>query len=250
MRLFGPIGHVDEAVARDGDVVRQAELLRGRRVGVVGTERRVVRFVAVGAPHPLERERRGVEHDDAAVAVAVGHVDLVRHGIDREVGRLAQVPRVGAAAVRPRLAELLQELALARELQEMGVVLAAAGEPHVVLGIHEDAVLGLRPVVALARTAPRTDQRPDLVELENRRRRDAAVGLGRRVVGPREPFVRRQRPRPLHDVEVILAIDRHARRSGRWPSFPSSAWETWGRTRRSAPAPSVRQRHRETRSSR
>jgi hypothetical protein len=91
--------------------VRQAELLRGGASGC-RAERRVVRLVAVGAPHPLERERVGVEHDHAAVAVAIGHVDLVRHRIDRQVRRLAQVARIGAAAVRARLAELLQELSL------------------------------------------------------------------------------------------------------------------------------------------
>ena len=85
--------------------------------------------------------------------------------------------------------------------------------------IDEDAVLDLRPVVAGARAAPRMHERARLVELEDRRRRNAAVGLRRRVAGAREPLVVPQRARPLHDVNVILPVDGHAADRADGPVF-------------------------------
>ena len=58
------------------------------------------------------------------------------------------------------MADLHQELALARELQDLRVLLAAAAQPHVVLVVDVDAVLELRPLVARARSAPRDSSVP------------------------------------------------------------------------------------------
>ena len=52
------------------------------------------------------------------------------------------------------LADLLQELAVGRELQDLVVVLAVAGEPDVAILVDVDAVLGARPVVAGTGPAP------------------------------------------------------------------------------------------------
>ena len=61
---------------------RIAELLRDRRVGIVITEVGVVGLVAVGAPVALVLAGVGVEDDDAAIAVAVGHVHFIGLRID------------------------------------------------------------------------------------------------------------------------------------------------------------------------
>src|SRR6185503_9248144 len=53
------------------------ELLRGRRLGVVGRLLVIVRRVAVSAPVPLVGASGGIKHDDAAIAVAVGNEDFV-----------------------------------------------------------------------------------------------------------------------------------------------------------------------------
>ena len=134
--------------------MRQAELLRHRRVRVERTWIGIVRAIAVRAPHPLERERVAVEHDDAAVTVAVGHEDLVVGRVHGEIGRPAHVGGVGAALAHAGLAELLEELPLLRELQDLMILGAVARQPDDVLVVHEYAVLGLRPVVPGRRTTP------------------------------------------------------------------------------------------------
>ncbi len=141
------------------------------------------------------------------VAVAIGDVHLVGGRIDHEIRGAAHVLRVGAAAAHARLAELLDEFSFPREFQQLRVFGAAAGQPHDVLLIHEHAVLGLRPVVPGPGASPRANQRTALVELEHRRRRHTAIGLGRVVIRAGEALVRQQARGPLHDVEVILPID-------------------------------------------
>ena len=79
------------------------------------------RLVAEGTPHALELAGVGIEHDDAVIAVAVGHEQLVG---------LRQHPRIGgrctlAVSALPLLwlllADLQDELAVLRELQELVV---------------------------------------------------------------------------------------------------------------------------------
>jgi len=153
----------------------------------------------------------------AAIAITVGDVDLVRHRVDGEVGRLAEILRVGAAASRPGFAELRQKLSFAREFEQVRVVLAVTAHPHLILAIDEQPVLDLRPVVALAGSAPRVNQRAGLIELENGRRRNAAVGFRRRVARPCESLVATQRAGALRDVDMVLSIDGHAADSADGP---------------------------------
>ena len=68
------------------------------------------------------------DHDDAAVSVAVGDVELIGWGIYGQVGRTAEVVRVRAAAAPAAMAELRQELALRVELEDLVILLAA--NPH------------------------------------------------------------------------------------------------------------------------
>src|SRR5207244_13467273 len=102
-------------------------------------------------PMTLVAARGGVEDDDAVVGVAVGDVELVRRWIDAGVGGPAQVVRVRIVSTGARLADLQEEAPRASELEDMAVLAAVAGEPHVVLMVDEDAVLAGRPVVADAR---------------------------------------------------------------------------------------------------
>jgi hypothetical protein len=60
----------------------------------------------------------------------------------------AQVLRVVAALAFALMADLQQELALPRELQDVRVLVAARAQPDVVLVVDVDAVLELRPFVA------------------------------------------------------------------------------------------------------
>ena len=109
----------------------------------------------------------------------------------------AEIVRVVAAAALALMPDLHQELAVARELQDLRVLVAAAAEPDVVLIVHVDAVLELRPLVAGARAAPRRDERAVGVEFEHRRR----------GAPDRSRLVRLQRRRAMGDPDVVARID-------------------------------------------
>src|SRR5688572_12711246 len=114
----------------------------------------------------LVSARLGVEHDDAAVAIAVGDVDLASRDVDAQVGRAAEIRRIVAAARLPAAADLQQKLSVERELQYLRIVVAVAREPDGVGCVDEDAVLARRPLVARARTAPRAHEIARLIEHE------------------------------------------------------------------------------------
>ena len=85
------VADVEQAILGETHAVnRVGELLRRRGGGVVGRRLVVARLLAVGAPVALVGPGLRIEHRDAAIAVAVGHVDLLGGGIDRDVGRLAE----------------------------------------------------------------------------------------------------------------------------------------------------------------
>jgi hypothetical protein len=103
---------------------------------------------------PLVGERGRVEHDDAAIAVAVGDIDFVRRLVDRGLGRLAELRRVVAAEARRDLADLGDELAVEREFQDGVVVVGIAADPDEAALVDLDAVLAADPFLAFARAAP------------------------------------------------------------------------------------------------
>jgi hypothetical protein len=129
---------------------------------------------------PLVGARARVEDDDAVIAIAVGDEELVGGGIEAHVGGATEICGISVTLARARLADLHEEAPVARELEDLGVLLAVAGEPDVPLGVHVDAVLVGRPVIARARPAPGLEEIPLGVELHHRRRGRAA-GIARRI---------------------------------------------------------------------
>src|SRR5437879_13289390 len=107
------------------------------------------------------------------------------------------------------MAELRQELALCRELEDLGVLVAVSRQPDVVFGIDKDAVLGGRPLVALARAAAGCEQLAVLLELEHGRCRAAAIRPGRRHGRATETLVLLQLSRPLQHPDAPVAVDGH-----------------------------------------
>src|SRR5438445_8622944 len=150
------------------------ELLRGRSIGIVGRLLVITGRLAVGTPVPLVGAGRRIEHDDAAIAVAVGNEDFVGVLVDRGLGGLAELRGVTGALARRDLADLHHELAVGGEFQDRVVVVGIAADPHETFLIHFDAVLAADPLVAFAGTAPGAQQIAVGVELEHRRRRHAA----------------------------------------------------------------------------
>ena len=121
--IVGAIADVQQAVVRERDAVhRSAELLGWRIARVVWRKFRVVGLVAVCAPVPLVFACVRIEDDHPAVAVAVGHIQFVGLRVDQRLRRQPQIVRIVAALALIRLADLHQELAGLRELQEHAVV--------------------------------------------------------------------------------------------------------------------------------
>ena len=218
---------------------RVAELLRWRIVGIVPAHIGVVGFVAVGAPMAFVLAGIRIEYDDAMVAVAIGHVHFVGFLIDERFGGQSEVVDVIAAFALPGFADLHQKFAVLGELQNHGIVevalnagdlafvedlrstpaapggarrraAAVAADPHVAFVIHRDAVVRLRPVVALARSAPVSDQVAFFIEFENRRGRRAALCRGR--IGGGVLFARFERAAAMDDPDMVIGIHRYADR--------------------------------------
>ncbi len=232
MPIVHAIADVDEAVARQlGAVHRAAELLRGRRVGIVGPRVGIVGPVAVGAPVALHRAAARIDDHDALVQVAVGEIRLVCVGVDRDLGDTSEAGAVVAVgnpghdaagslrrtAARAGAAELTQEHAGAREREHVRVAVTAAAEPHRARAIDGNAMVRLGPVEAVAGTAPRIQHAPGGVELEHRRRRQAA--LGDRRVTLEAALIGAERLRPVHDPHVILLVHGHADHGSEHPAI-------------------------------
>src|SRR4051812_24680900 len=114
------------------------------------------RGLAECAPHALELAGVGIENDDAMVAVAVGDEKLVRTCIDPRIGGPMHVGRVVVAFALIAAADLEQEFAVERELEErivgnrlqsgiaaFGTVVAANPDMLVMIDVY--AMLALRP---------------------------------------------------------------------------------------------------------
>src|ERR1700674_4841198 len=70
---------------------RIGELLRERSIGLVGWHLVVAGFFAIRPPMPPIGARLGVEHNDAAIRVAVGDIEFVRLLVESDIGRPASL---------------------------------------------------------------------------------------------------------------------------------------------------------------
>src|SRR5262249_8356575 len=122
---------------------------------------------------------------------------------------LVERPHVVAAGAGIGEAELLDELAFARELQDLTVVAAVAADEQVALAVGCDAVVALWPLEALARTAPRLHEVAFRIELEHRRRGHAALRL-RRIRGGINLLRLERAGAAMNDVDVIVLVDADA----------------------------------------
>ena len=121
---------------------RIAELLGQRRVGIVWPQIRVVRLVAIRAPETFDRAGVHIDHGDALVAVTIGDVGLTGLGVEGDFRHAPEMRRVVTGHGLLRLAILLQELAVVRELENVRVSDTVAADPDVVLVVDGNAVIG------------------------------------------------------------------------------------------------------------
>ena len=142
------VAHHDEPVVGDGDAMhRIGELLRGRAFRIP-RDLLVARRLAVGAPVPLVGAGRGVEHDHALVAVTVGDEQLVGLAVDHHVGRTAEMLGVVRPGRRAGLADPHDELAVARELEDVPAGRDVVADPDEIVVVDVDAVAVVAPLVA------------------------------------------------------------------------------------------------------
>src|SRR5437867_3469701 len=204
----GPLGQVLAVGAEDLDAVVLAVADEDAAVGGDGDavgEEELARPLTGHAPRPLELAR-GREEVDAAVAVAVGHVELTLRP-DREIRRPVERPaglrdRRGALAVVAGVrglvhgAERQQELALRRELPHGVVAVVRAVEEPVradgdAVGAQGELPLAPRaqevalPVVDDDRMIAAADQ-VDAILAVDRDARDITMGIAARKLLP--PF--------------------------------------------------------------
>jgi hypothetical protein len=168
------VGDVDEAVVGDANRVHDTELVGARafRDALQARRRTLVavdRLIAERAPHAFERTRVGVEYRDAMVAVSIGYEELVGLPVNPDVRRLVQVTRVGVAFALRGAADLQQEPAVGRELEQLIVAdrlqagqparrAVVSADPDAAAVIDVNAVLAFGPFEALAGSAPRAQE--------------------------------------------------------------------------------------------
>src|SRR5262249_54533619 len=148
----------------------------------------------------------GIDHRNALVEIAVGDIGLVGRGIDPDLGDAAEVLEVVAALVAAEVADLHQELAVIGELEDVGILLTIAADPHIALVVDMDAVVRLRPLVTLARSAPGPQQRAVGVVDEDRRGGAAALG-NRRVELGAALVVVQAAGAAMNDPDVVELVD-------------------------------------------
>jgi hypothetical protein len=204
--VVAAIADIDLAVPGHPDAVHGVrELLRQLLIALVDRHLHVCGRLAIGAPMALVGAGRRVEHDHAVIAVTVGDIELVGCRVDDHVSRAAETGGVVAAGQLACAADLLRELAVARELQDLAVlVLGVAADPDEIVVVDEDPVLVGGPLITLTGTAPGLDDLSFLIELDDRRCRDAAPDTRRcsaalLTVG--------QRAGAMEDPDVILRVD-------------------------------------------
>ncbi len=122
-------------------------------------------------------------------------------------GRPSWVCGIGAAG-RAGMADLLEELSVRGEFEDLVVGIVVAGEPDIAVVVDENAVLVLRPFIALARPAPVAQQIALDVEFQYRRRGLAAAARRRRL--HRLLLVVEQGARTMDDPDMIVLVDRDA----------------------------------------
>ena len=153
-----------------------------------------------------------VDHGDALVAVAVAHERLVGALVERDLRHAPEVLEIRAVHLLLRRADLHQELAVVRELEDVRIADAVSADPHVVLVVDRDAVVRVGPHVSVARSAPRLHEIARGIELENRWRGPTAFTDGRIGVGADFGALVQRGVAAMDDEDVVLRI--HANTDG------------------------------------
>ena len=104
------------------------------------------------------------------------------------------------------------------ELQHMGIITAGPTDPEVTLVIEGEAVVRLRPFLALARTTPMADEVTGLVKFQHRWSGHTALFGDWRVIKDR-CFVARihRHGSAMNDPDMVLIVYRYTNRRSENP---------------------------------
>src|SRR5260370_33494540 len=157
-----------------------AELLGGRRIGIVRAEVGVIGFFAVGASLAVVLHGFRVIDDHAVIAVTISYIQFIGGGIDNQFRGSLQVFGVIDDLAFTRVADLHEEFAALGQFQDHVVMIAlgigaaaVAADPNGAFVIDSDAVVRIGPIVTRSRAAPIHDEIALFGELKNRLRRNA-----------------------------------------------------------------------------
>ena len=182
------------------------------------------RLVPERTPQAFEDAGVGVEHDNTVVAIPIGDEQLVGRGMNTLVRRLMEVVCVGVSTAPVAPPDLQDKLTVQGELQHLivrdrlepgevssrTVVPTNPGEP---LMVDVEAMLPLRPVIALASPAPRPDEGTCRIEPDDGRRSHLGVFAS-------------QGPRAVQQPHIVLRVDRNGRHVTQLP-VSRHLWPVW-----------------------
>ena len=151
-----------------------------------------------------------VEHDHMSVPIPVGDVQLISGRINDHVCRPSELVACIAPATLPTGPDLEEKPSGPVKFQNLIVAHAVAGDPDAARGIHVDPMLGARPFITVARTAPSLKQIAFRVEFQNRGRGNAALEHGRVERGA--SLIVGKRTRTVNDPDVTFIVGCDARR--------------------------------------
>src|ERR1700675_1131557 len=100
--------------------------------------------------------------------------------------------------------DLHHKMPILFELENMPVGWRTPSDPNASILFHINSMLVLGPIKSFARSAPRMEQMSLLVELQDRRRRNATLRTRRRKRSAN--FVHRVRGWPLQNPDVVLPV--------------------------------------------
>ena len=173
---------------------------------------------------PFVSARVCVKDDDPPISVSISHEQFIGLRVHMHIRGAVDIDLVIIPGALARLADLQEELSVARELQDMVVARAFAGDPEVALVIDVETVNLLGPVVAFTRAAPTFNVVTVGVELHDRRCRHAALRLRRIRCGA--AHIRAEAASVLGDPDMILRVNGHtADRSEE--EFLRHLWPEW-----------------------
>src|SRR5262245_64172320 len=117
------------------------ELLRRRSVVLRGIGSRIIRRLAICAPHTFELACVHIDDDNPPIDVTVRDKSLIRLGVEIDVCGVVKILGIETAFAFPTMADLQQEFARRSEFQDL--ILRTLTQARAACGSYPDVALGI-----------------------------------------------------------------------------------------------------------